>query len=56
MFQDELEISFGEDLEEIFNPYVYGNYYNGSPINIKHEEHENPYHPKLSDEELRSLL
>lgn len=50
-FQNDLQNHFGEDLSPEFSKYIYGN---GKSLEGPVEE--NPFHPKLSEEELLELL
>ena len=56
-FKDELEAHLGQQLDNIFNPYVFGRaYMTNEKLHITHEEAENPMHPKMTDNQLIMLL
>ena len=56
-FKDELETYLGQQLDNIFNPYVFGKAYLGNEkILIEKSNEHNPMHPKLTDNELIMML
>ena len=56
-FKDELEAHLGQQLDNIFNPYVFGRaYQTNQKLHITHEEADNPMHPKMTDNQLIMLL
>lgn len=54
-FQDDLELFFNQDLDDLFNPYIYGRS-NSEVEDDSKEIIENPYHPNLTENDLMSLL
>ena len=56
-FKNELESYLGQQLDNIFNPYVFGRAYaSGEELQIEKDTHVNPMHPKVSDNELMMML
>ena len=56
-FKNDLEDYLGQQLDNIFNPYVFGrNYLNGDKLVIQPEGRENPMHPKETDNQLMMSL
>lgn len=53
-FISAIEKYFNEDVSELFNKYVYGR--NGVDKIAKNEKIENPFHPKLTEQQLFDLL
>lgn len=52
-FQDDLELFFNYDLDDLFNPFIYGK---GSTESHDKIHTENPFHPELTDEDMLKLL
>ena len=56
-FKTELEAHLGQQLDNIFNPYVFGRaYMSEEKLEIIHHDEENPMHPKTTDNELMMML
>ena len=56
-FKDELETYLGQQLDNIFNPYVFGKAYKSNKnLKIKKDDRPNPMHPKLTDNQLMLML
>lgn len=55
VFKKELEIFAGRDFTKEFNQYIFGKELS-KKAHPKLERNENPYHPKLTEKQLRDLL